>query len=102
MPIESGERRRVSRWAPEPTQALSRVRLRGGRELDVINVSSFGALVAGASRVLPGTHIDVHVTATQGRVLVRARVVRCAVWGLTADAVQYRAALAFEAAVDLS
>ena len=101
MPIEVGERRRGSRRTPGPTEALSRVRLRAGRELGVINVSITGALVEGATRLLPGTHVDVHVTSVQGRVLVRARVVRCAVWSVTADVVSYRGALAFNAPVDL-
>jgi hypothetical protein len=81
--------------------ALSRVRLRAGRELAVINVSFSGALVEGTTRLLPGTHVDVHLTASQGRVLVRARVVRCAVWAVTAEVIQYRGALAFSASVDL-
>lgn len=102
MPTEAAERRRLSRWAPDATDALSRVRLRAGRELAVINVSGGGALVEGPTRLLPGTHVDVHVTAALGRVLARARVVRCAVWSLTADVVQYRGALAFETPVELA
>jgi hypothetical protein len=89
------------RWTPGPTEALSRVRLRAGRELAVINVSAGGALVEGVARLLPGTHVDVHVTAAQGRVLIRARVVRCAVWTMTADVVAYRGGLAFNAPIDL-
>jgi hypothetical protein len=75
VPIELGDRRRSGRWTPSPIEALSRVRLRAGRELAV--------------------------TAAQGRVLVRARVVRCAVWTVTADVITYRGALAFSASVDL-
>jgi hypothetical protein len=77
------------------------VRLRLGRELSVIDVSTSGALVHGTTRLLPGTHVDVHVTASQGRVLIRARVVRCAVWDVTAEIVQYRGALAFTAPIEL-
>ncbi len=96
------ERRRTNRWTPGSTEALSRVRLRAGRELAVINVSPWGALVEGATRLLPGTNVDVHVTATQGRVLVRARVTRCAVWTVTADLVFYRGALLFSTPVELA
>ena len=81
--------------------ALSRVRLRAGRELTVINMSIAGALVEGSTRLLPGTNVDVHVTAAQGRVLVRARVLRCAVWAVTADVIHYRGALAFSVEVEL-
>jgi hypothetical protein len=101
MLTEVTDRRRVKRIVPESTQALSRVRLRAGRELTVINVSPAGALVEGSARLLPGTNVDVHVTAAQGRVLVRARVLRCAVWTVTADILQYRGALAFSAPIEL-
>jgi PilZ domain-containing protein len=101
VPTESDDRRRSARWVPGPTDALSRIRLRAGRELAVVNVSAGGALVEGTTRLLPGTHVEVHVTGAQGRVLVRARVVRCAVWTVTADVVTYRGALAFSAPVDL-
>ena len=101
MPTDMEERRRTNRWTPASTQALSRVRLRAGRELSVINVSSWGALVEGETRLLPGTNVEVHVTAALGRVLVRARVTRCAVWKVTADLVLYRGALVFSLPVDL-
>lgn len=101
MQTERHERRQGSRWTPVATDPLSRVRLRLGRELSVIDVSTSGALVHGTTRLLPGTHVDVHVTASQGRILIRARVVRCAVWDVAADVVQYRGALAFNAPVEL-
>ena len=91
----------MNRRAPASTEALSRVRLRAGRELSVLNVSDWGALVEGETRLLPGTHVDVHFTAAQGRVLVRARVMRCAVSTVTADMVVYRGALAFSTDVEL-
>jgi hypothetical protein len=69
--------------------------------LAVVNVSTTGALVEGITRLLPGTHVEVHITAAQGRVLVRARVLRCAVWKVTPDVVVYRGALAFATDVDL-
>jgi hypothetical protein len=95
------ERRRASRWVPGSSDPVSRLRLRLGRDLAVVNVSAGGALVQGPARLLPGTHVDVHVTASQGRLLIRARVMRCAVWDVTADTVQYRGALAFTTPVDL-
>ena len=101
MPTDMHERRRTNRRTPACTEALSQVRLRAGRELSVINVSPWGTLVEGATRLLPGTNVEVHVTAAQGRVLVRARVTRCAVWIVAADLVVYRGALVFSAPVDL-
>lgn len=94
------DRRRAVRRVPGPEEPLARVRLRAGRELAVVDVSSAGALVEGDTRLLPGTHVDVHVLTTDGRVLVRSRVVRAWVSALASDCVQYRGALAFERAVD--
>ena len=100
MPPDHTERRRVARRAPHPDETLSRVRLRTGRELAVVDISPHGALVEGVTRLLPGTHVDVHVVTRHGRVLVRTRVVRSIVWQLQADTVSYRTALEFAAAVD--
>lgn len=94
------ERRRAVRRAPQSDEALSRVRLRTGRELLVVDISTIGALVESHTRLLPGTHTDVHVMTRHGRVLVRTRVIRAHIWRLERDIVCYRAALAFETAVD--
>jgi hypothetical protein len=95
------DRRRVERRAPGVTEPLSRVRLRTGRELTVIDVSNHGSLLEG-TRLLPGTHVDVHVTTQAGRVLVRCRIVRAYVAAVTASEVCYRSALAFDRPVDTS
>ena len=94
------ERRRSTRRTPDAHEPLARVRLRAGRELDVVNVSAGGALVEGVARLLPGTHADVHVTTRHGRVLVRSRVVRACVCHLQSDLLRYRGALAFDRIVD--
>ena len=93
--VSDSDRRRAPRRAPFGDEPLSRVRLRGRRELDVVNVSRAGVLVEGAVRLLPGVHVDVHVTTAEGRVLLRSRVVRAFVWSLAAHVVTYRGALAF-------
>src|SRR5262245_974936 len=95
------DRRRTARRVPDAGDVLARVRLRGGRELSVLNISPSGALVEGETRLLPNTHVDVHVTTRDGRVLARARVVRGWVFYLTADSVRYRHALAFETPIDI-
>jgi len=94
------ERRRAPRRIPGRDESLSRVRLRTGRELAVIDLSTVGALVEGSARLLPGTHVDVHVMTRDGRVLVRSRVSRASVFRLQADLVMYRAALAFDRTID--
>ena len=94
------ERRRAERRVPEPEESLARVRLRTGRDLAVVDISNTGALVESTLRLLPGTHVDVHVTTTLGRVLMRSRVARCFVSELRPDLVCYRGALMFERPID--
>lgn len=95
------ERRRSARWMPPAGGLASRVRLRAGGEMVVVDASRWGVLVEGRARLLPGTHVDVHVTTRAGRTLVRSRVARCFVTAVSADAVTYRGGIAFERAVDL-
>jgi hypothetical protein len=100
MPPSETDRRRAPRRIPQPDESLARARLRTGRELTVINISSSGALVEGPTRLLPGTRADVHLVTRHGRVLVRTRIVRSLVWRLEPDVVCYRSALAFDTEVD--
>jgi hypothetical protein len=100
MPSSVLERRQANRRAPGSDETLARVRLRTGRELSVVNISPVGALVEGTTRLLPGTHVDVHIVTRHGRVLVRTRVVRAHVWHLEADLVCYQIALAFDTRIE--
>lgn len=96
------DRRRAPRRVPAAAEPIAHVRLRGGREVAVLDLSSAGALVEGDVRLLPGTHVDVHVVTAHGRVLVRSRVARAYVAALSSERVTYRSALAFEKHVDVS
>jgi hypothetical protein len=100
MPPNSPERRRAVRRTPHADESLSRVRLRTGRELAVIDISSAGALIEGTTRLLPGTRSDVHVVTRHGRLLVRTRVIRSFIWRLERDVACYRTALEFDTAVE--
>lgn len=100
MRHDTSERRAAVRRLPDPDESLSRLRLRTGRELTVVNISSSGALVEGATRLLPGTRAEVHLVTRRGRVLVRTRIVRARVWRLEPDLVCYRTALCFDVSVD--
>jgi len=90
------ERRAAARRTPAPDEPLSCARLRTGGELTVVDISDAGALVESPTRLLPGTHVEVHVVTREGRTLVRSRVTRASVHAITADTLRYRAALAFE------
>ena len=98
----SSERRRGMRVAPTPEEPFARVRLRTGRELTVVNIGPTGALVETDGRLLPGTGTDVHVVTSEGRELIRSRIVRVFVHSLSADRVVYRGALAFERLVTIA
>ncbi len=95
------ERRRAPRRLVAADEPLCQARLRTGARLCVLDASSWGALAETTERLLPGRHLDVHVVSSQGRVLVRSRVARAFVARLEADAIHYRAALAFERVIDV-
>jgi hypothetical protein len=97
-----GDRRRSARRHPAAGEALSWARLRTGTELAVLDISHHGALVESQTRLLPGTHVDLHLMTTAGRVLQRARIARAFVGRLDGSALSYHVALAFDAAVDTS
>jgi hypothetical protein len=67
----------------------------------VIDVSSAGVLAESAARLLPNTHVEIHVTTHAGRALVRSRVVRVWVHALSVDAIVYHAAFAFDRSLDI-
>jgi len=81
---------------------MRRVRSRTGSEFDVVDVSDTGLLIEGQARLLPNTHVEIHIVTRIGRVLVRCRVVRSLVWYLESDLVRYRVGLAFDRRVDTS
>jgi hypothetical protein len=98
----AADRRCVPRRRPSSEEPLSTLRLRTGRELSVVDISDAGALVEGTTRLLPGTHVEVHIVTREGRTLVRSRVTRASVHTLTADTLRYRAALSFDQRVNTS
>lgn len=98
--MTSTERRRTLRSALADDDRQSRVRPGAGRELVVLDASNGGLLVEGDVRLLPGTHVDVHVVTSDGRWPVRSRVVRAWVSSLDASTVTYRGAVAFEQQID--
>jgi hypothetical protein len=95
------DRRSASRRVVGVDEPLCRARLRTGGQLLVLDACAWGVLAETTERLLPGRHLDVHIVSVQGRVLVRSRVARAFVARLDADAVHYRAALAFDRAIDV-
>jgi hypothetical protein len=90
------DRRRAVRRIVACDEPLSQVRLRAGRQLAVIDISDTGMMAEGEMRLLPGTHVDVHLVTSDGRLLVRSRVVRAFVCHVSASTIRYRGALVFD------
>src|SRR5204863_3890289 len=83
-----------------PARGVS-ARVRRGYQLEVIDMSARGALVEGRLPLRPGSYVDVHLESPARRETMAARVVRCAVSAIDAEAgITYRAALAFTTSCD--
>jgi hypothetical protein len=66
-----------------------------------VNVSGGGALLETTARLLPGSLVDLHLTSSREKVVMRARVLRCAVVRLQAGDVWYRGAVSFDGVLGL-
>lgn len=60
----------------------------------MVNLSSHGALLESARRMLPGTRAQLQLANRRTRCVLSGRVLRCIVCGL--DPIRYRAAIVFE------
>lgn len=96
MSVVAEERRRSPRLAARELPEELTGRIRPGHQVRVVDVSRSGVLIDSARRLLPGTHVEVHLECGDDRHASRARVIRCGVSHLDAQVVVYRAALAFE------
>jgi hypothetical protein len=77
-------------------------RIRPGRSVVIVDLSSSGALVEGPWRFRPLSRCDVHLQLSGREVQLRARIVRCFVARIERqEPVRYRTALAFDQVVDL-
>lgn len=93
----SEERRRSPRRTKRDGLWFTAARVRPGRDVDVMDVSRGGALVETASRLLPGSRVELHLIADPHRTVIHGRVVRCHVAALEpSGGIRYRGAVAFE------
>jgi hypothetical protein len=77
-------------------------RIRPGRLVVIVDLSSGGALVEGPWRFRPLSRCDVHLQLTGGDVHLRARIMRCFVARLDRqEPVRYRTALSFDQVVEM-
>jgi hypothetical protein len=92
---------RAPRLRREDVPRLSTVRLPGGSQADVLNLSSTGMLLETSSKFPPGYTGAVQLCRADDEVVVPARFVRSEVGTVTARGVRYRAAVAFDRTLDL-
>ena len=91
------DRRREGRV---PGQGV-RARVRPGHRLQVVDVSSRGALVEGQRPLRPGSRVEVHLESDTRGSTVAASVTRCLVSAIDPEGgVTYRAALSFTDSCD--
>jgi hypothetical protein len=75
---------------------IVQARVRPGHAAMLIDVSAGGALIETGRRILPDTFAEVYMETPFQHASVRGRVLRCAVVGVRATAVRYRAAIQFD------
>lgn len=88
------ERRRAPRTGR--TGDIVGARVRPGRDVAVINISSDGALIETSHRLLPGAVVDLQLDRSARRVVIRGRVLRCTVAAVAPTSLVYHGAIAFE------
>jgi hypothetical protein len=93
------DRRLAGRRSPASERGFVGARVRPGHDVMLIDVSSGGALLEAAHRLLPGTWVDLQLLTLDRRVAVRGRVLRSAVSSLASGRITYRGAVAFERAL---
>jgi len=100
-PAAPVERRVSERVDLASLSELVHVRLPPGRQAVLLNVSQEGASIEAASRLLPGGHVEVHISTRGWNWRGPAIVKRCRVSALVADhGARYLAALQFEAPLE--
>ncbi len=92
-PLES---HRTQRSESPHEHGIVSARVRPGLEVTVVNVSSGGALIDAAHRLLPGSGIELQLSTRERHVSMRGRVLRCSVARLYASQLCYRAAIGFD------
>jgi hypothetical protein len=90
-----GDRRRARRRACGDIPWLWTVKLAGGSQVNVIDISSTGVLLETASRLADGSTVDLQLLGEDTNVIVPARMLRTQVASVDGLSVKYRVAAAF-------
>jgi hypothetical protein len=90
------ERRIHPRLHPSAIPDLRSIRLQGGGEANIINISKKGALLETQERVTPGAGISIRLVAADAVFLMRGRILRSRAKTLRESVPVYEAAIEFE------
>ena len=90
------DRRLTKRIAATAELGIRRARIRPGHEASVLDISSQGALIETALRLMPGRQIELQIERGDQVTPIRGRVVRSQVAGVQPSCVSYRGAIGFE------
>ena len=91
-----GERRVSARTAAVGVHGINQARIRPGHEASLVDISTHGARIETALRLMPGRQIELHFERADQVMAVRARVLRCHVTTVLASKVFYCGAVGFE------
>ena len=90
------DRRRERRCRVVDEHGIVSARVRGGREVSIVDISAAGVLIETTHRLLPGSSVELQLTTSDGAIAVRGRVLRSAVSRVVASIVWYRGAMHLE------
>ena len=88
------ERRRTRRHEAREHGATARIR--PGHQVQVIDLSSGGALVEADRRMLPGSAVELQLQAQDRQATMRGSVLRCYVVRVRPALISYRGAIGFD------
>lgn len=92
----SCDRRRARRRQTSEEHGIVSARVRPGKRVTIINISSGGALVEANHRLLPNATVELHLEGADWQISVRGRVLRCYVARVLSLCVSYHGAILFD------
>lgn len=90
----SQERRKTRRR--DATEHGATARIRPGHQVQLIDLSSGGALVEADRRMLPGSAVELQLQTPDRQATMRGSVLRCSVVRVRPASMSYRGAIAFD------
>jgi hypothetical protein len=90
------DRRLAKRITAVAELGIRQAKIRPGHEAAVLDISSHGALIETALRLMPGRQIELQIERGGQLMSVRARVMRAQVARVQPSRVSYRGAIGFE------